>query len=234
MVLVLAAAAALPSLVAWLYFFALNRDGVPGVVRTAVPVAVRIVEVAFPLAFVVVLERRRPRLSPPRRDGLALGLGFGFFVAAGILTLYFGWLRESSLLRPAATPVLQFLQNTRLDSALGFLALAAAIIVVGSLFEEYYFRWFLFGRMRALLPLPVAVVLSALVFMAHHVILLSFYLPGQFWTLAVPLSLGIAVGGGYWAWLYARTGSLYASWLSHAIVDAAILVVGWDLTRPLK
>ena len=112
--------------------------------------------------------------------------------------------------------------------------MASFIAVGNSLLEEYYFRWFIFGRMRAFLPLPSAIAASALVFMAHHIILLSVYLPGHFWTLTVPLSLCIAVGGGIWSWLYARTGSLYAPWLSHAIIDVAIGVVGWDLDSPRR
>jgi len=76
--------------------------------------------------------------------------------------------------------------------------------LANSVFEEYYFRWFVFGRMRSFLPLWPAAALSGLVFMAHHVVLLSVYLPGQFWTLTVPFSLCIAVGGAMWAWLYAE------------------------------
>jgi len=75
-------------------------------------------------------------------------------------------------------------------------------------------------------------VLSALAFTAHHVILLTVYFPGQFWTAVAPLSLAIAAGGAMWAWLYARTGALYAPWVSHAVIDLAVLAVGWDLSRP--
>ena len=41
----------------------------------------------------------------------------------------------------------------------------------------------------------------------------------------------MAVGGAAWAWLYERTKSIYASWVSHLLVDAAIFVVGWDLVE---
>ena len=75
---------------------------------------------------------------------------------------------------------------------------------------------------------PVAVVQT---FMAHHVVVLGVYFPGHFWTLAVPFSLGIAVGGVVWAWLYERTDSVWSPWLSHALVDAAIFVIGWDLVQ---
>jgi uncharacterized protein len=37
-------------------------------------------------------------------------------------------------------------------------------------------------------------------------------------------------GGAFWAWLYHRSGNLIAPWLSHALIDAAIFTVGYDLT----
>jgi membrane protease YdiL (CAAX protease family) len=37
------------------------------------------------------------------------------------------------------------------------------------------------------------------------------------------------VGGMVWAWLYWRTGSIYAPWLSHLLIDAAIFTAGYDL-----
>jgi uncharacterized protein len=57
------------------------------------------------------------------------------------------------------------------------------------------------------------------------------FFPGarQFFTLALPLSLGVAIGGGVWCWLYAKTGSLYAAWISHLLIDAAIMWIGYDL-----
>jgi membrane protease YdiL (CAAX protease family) len=222
-------AAALPSLVTWLYFIVLAGPGNSDLLRQGVAAGVKVVEVAFPLAFVVLWEKRWPRPTWPRKEGVALGLGFGLIVAAGIVGLYFAWLRGSSVLSHTPNQLIGVLQRLGITSALGFLGLSGIICVANSLFEEYYFRWFIFGRMRPFLPLPAAVVLGALVFMAHHVILLSVYLPGHFWTAVVPLSLFIAVGGGVWSWLYARTGSLYAPWLSHALIDGAVVVVGWDL-----
>ena len=67
--------------------------------------------------------------------------------------------------------------------------------------------------------------------MAHHVIVLAVLFPGiwQFFTLALPLSLCVGVGGAVWCWLYQRTGSLYAPWISHMLIDAAIMFIGYDM-----
>jgi CAAX protease family protein len=99
------------------------------------------------------------------------------------------------------------------------------------LLEEYYWRWFVFGRLRRHLAFAPAAALSSLAFMSHHVIVLSVYLPGYFWVAVVPLSLCIAAGGCMWAWLYEQTRSIYAAWLSHLLIDAAIFAIGYDLLR---
>ena len=41
--------------------------------------------------------------------------------------------------------------------------------------------------------------------------------------------MGVAVGGGVWCWIYQRSHSLLGPWLSHALIDAAIFVVGYRL-----
>jgi membrane protease YdiL (CAAX protease family) len=107
--------------------------------------------------------------------------------------------------------------------------MAAFIAVAHAALEEYYWRWFVFGRLRRHLAVGAAAVLSGLAFMGHHVLVLAVYFPGRFWGAAVPLSLAIAVGGVVWAWLYHRSGSLLGPWLSHVLVDAAIMLIGYDL-----
>ena len=85
------------------------------------------------------------------------------------------------------------------------------------------------GEGGRLVPVTASVALSSLAFMAHHVVVLWVYLPGGWWTAVVPFSLCVAGGGAVWAWLYDRTGSLYAPWVSHLLVDAAIFLIGYDL-----
>jgi membrane protease YdiL (CAAX protease family) len=64
------------------------------------------------------------------------------------------------------------------------------------------------------------------------VIVLAVYLPDQFWIAAVPFSLAVAGGGIVWAWLYERTRSLYAPWVSHALIDAALMAIGYAMLAP--
>jgi membrane protease YdiL (CAAX protease family) len=221
-----------PTLVAWLYFVALATGG--GNANPAQQLVYslgKVIQFGTPVAFVVLVERRWPHFLAPRRDGLGLGLAFGLLVAGAMFALYFLALRGSPAFSRTPVELLHKLQELGVDSPGGYLGLAVFIAVAHSLLEEYYWRWFVFGRLREFVPWRWALVLSSLAFMGHHVVVLHVYLPGRFLAEVVPFSLAIAVGGGVWAWLYERTGTLYASWLSHALVDAAIFVIGWDLIR---
>ena len=90
-------------------------------------------------------------------------------------------------------------------------------------------RWFVYRLLSWCLPDSVAIVLSSLSFMAHHVVLMVVFF-GLTSPLAYLFSFGVAIGGGVWAWLYGRSGNFVAAWLRHAIVDMALFVIGYDLS----
>jgi membrane protease YdiL (CAAX protease family) len=219
-----------PTAAAWGYFLALAGPGTGfnRVQQLAYP-ASKVVQFGFPVLVLALRGVPWPRPRRPDRIGLGFGLAFGLLVAGLMLGVYFGVLRNSSLL--AATPrQLQVkLEQVGMATPARYAILAGFVVLGHSLMEEYYWRWFVFGRLRQLLARGPAIGLSSLAFMAHHVVVLYVYLPGKFWTAVVPFSLAIAVGGAVWAWLYERAGTLYPSWLSHLLVDAAIFAIGWDL-----
>jgi membrane protease YdiL (CAAX protease family) len=227
----LAVAMLYPAALTWVYFVALaGGPGPANSAQKAVYLIGKTLQFGLPIFFLLFIERRRPRLTWPRFDGLLPGLGFGLAVTALMLGLYYGCLRPMPLL--ARTPEMvwhKLQQEFSVDTVAGYVALVAFIAVPHSLLEEYYWRWFVFGRLRRWVPVPWANLLSSLAFMAHHVIVLYVYLPGQWWIGVVPFSLAVAAGGATWAWLYQRTGTIYSAWLSHLLVDAAIGVVGYDL-----
>ncbi|MFO0828402.1 MAG: CPBP family intramembrane glutamic endopeptidase [Phycisphaerales bacterium] len=159
-------------------------------------------------------------LSPPRAGGWRLGIASG--AGIGVIILAASW-----ILGDRAIDVELFraiLAKNGLSDPAKFLLAAAWLSIVNSLLEEYAFRWFITTRFEALAPRG-AVVLSALAFTAHHVIVLLAYLPLLSTLLA---SAGIFVGGMFWSWLYRRTRSVWPCWISHALVDAAIMLVGWQ------
>lgn len=219
-----------PTLLAWLVFFVLptsehqhNRW-----LQLAFG-AGKGIQFCFPLLYVLLFDRGALEYARPTTKGLSLSVAFGVAVALLTFVLYFLVLRGSALFEQTTERVQHWLTQFDFPSLSGFLVLAGFIAFVHSLWEEYYWRWFVFGRLRHWMSWPLAAVVSGLAFMSHHVVVLAYYLPGYFWIGAVPLALCVAVGGMVWAWLYHRTGSLYATWISHCLVDVAIMVVAYDL-----
>ncbi len=219
-----------PAVMAWVYFVAVADEGSDGnpVLMTAFG-AGKLLQFGFPVLYVWWFERERLRPAWPSTRGLWLGLAFGLGVSLAIFAIYFGWLR--GVLSDSTTPqrIFDKVREFGLATPVGFVVLAALISIIHSFFEEYYWRWFVFGWMRRHMRWTAAAIVSGLGFMLHHVIVLNVYFPGRFWTMTAPFSLCIAVGGSAWAWIYHRSESLYATWLSHLVVDVAIMIVGYDL-----
>lgn len=169
------------------------------------------------------------RLGWPRWStrGLGIGLAFGAVIGGATWGLYQS-LEATWLLQQAIEPIREKIAGFQIDSAAKFAALGAFYSICHSLMEEYYWRWFVFGRMSRWLSFWPAAVLSALFFASHHVVLLWHYFSHSP-LIVVFLSLSVAVGGIAWAWLYRRSESIYAPWLSHLLVDAAIFAVGYDI-----
>ncbi len=222
-----------PVVIAYYYFVVIAPgDGPVEGLLPKIFAAGKFVQFTFPAFYVWWFYRDRLEPAWPTKLGLEWGAGFGLLVALGMFAIYFGWLKHSGLIDETPTKIFRKLEDFHCATPVTFLLLGAFISVVHSLFEEYYWRWFVFGWMRRHLPLAAAIVLSSLGFTLHHIVILGVYFPGAFWTLALPFSLCVGVGGAVWAWIYDRSGSLYAPWVSHVIIDAAIMLVGYDLVSP--
>src|SRR4051812_33576198 len=88
-----------PSLMTWLYFVVLatpTTSEAGNAAMQAVYKGGKVLQFAFPLLAVVVLERRWPRPLRPTTRGLAFGIGFAALVAAAAFGLYFGLLQHSA------------------------------------------------------------------------------------------------------------------------------------------
>jgi len=218
-----------PTLITWIYFVALAKAE-PSLQQTAYTIG-KVLQFAFPLCWVVAVQRRRLRFDRPAGRGLGWGAAFGAAVFAASMAIYFAWLKPEGFFAANATAIHQKVTGFGVDSFWPYVGLAAFYSVCHSLLEEYYWRWFVFGELKRLIPPGWAIAVSSIAFMAHHVLVLGFYFG---WTspATVLLSLAVAVGGAVWAWIYHQSGSLYAVWLSHFLVDAAIFTVGYDLVRP--
>jgi membrane protease YdiL (CAAX protease family) len=232
---VLALAMSFPSILTWIYFVELGaRSAEPSLAARVAFAVGKTVQFSIPLLYCLCYRRELLRPSAPTSRGLLLGIVFGLGVVAGMLALYHFWLADTELMEVGRRAILRQVQKLGLTTPARFLGFTCFVALLHSFLEEYYFRWFIFGLLRLHTRLWVAIGVSSVAFMAHHVILLAVYFPGggEFVLAVVLFSLCVAVGGAFWAWLYDRAKSLYAPWVSHLLIDAGIMVVGYDLVGP--
>jgi membrane protease YdiL (CAAX protease family) len=162
-----------------------------------------------------------------RRDWV-LAIAFGFVVLLAMLGLYFAVLLPSGGMEQAKREGVAKLESLGIGSPAALLLVAAFYAFLHSGFEEFYWRGFLFQGLRQYCPMLVALIISSLGFMAHHVLVLGKFF-GYDSVYTYFFSLSIAIGGGVWAWLVSRTESLIPSWISHGIIDAAIFLIALHL-----
>jgi membrane protease YdiL (CAAX protease family) len=221
----LVAAASFPIVAAWLYFVVCVNTPWMRLLYAGCKVA----QAAIPLLgwWVLGMERQRPWSRI--RGAMVAGLVSGIALGGGILALRAGPLAGWAPLAAAAGPIRQRLVDLGAATPARYLLLALALSVAHSLFEELYWRWFLLGQLQRRMPLPAALVLAGCAFAAHHWIVIDSFLAGRHRLVATLLTLSVAAAGVFWGWLFQRYHSLVAPWISHLLVDAALMALGWQL-----
>ena len=217
-----------PSLLTWIYFVALGDNS--GSAQQLAYAIGKAVQFGFPVFWFVCVQRCKLKLRIPSTDGLALGMGFGLLVVGAMFLFYQLVLLRLGLFDEARLQIQEKVSSFGIGSVGAFVGLAIFYSVCHSFLEEYYWRWFVFGQLRRTRSFLFAALVSSLGFMAHHVIVLAVYF-GWWSPLTYLLAASVAVGGFVWAWLYERTNSLAAPWISHLIVDAGIFLLGFNVIR---
>jgi membrane protease YdiL (CAAX protease family) len=219
-----------PTVLTWVYFIAL-ADSDPSLQKGAYGIG-KVIQFAFPLVFVLLVRKERLQFRGLETSGLVLAIGFGLLVSGSMLIFYHFWLKPAGFFAGEVTEEVRGkLKSFGVDSLAAYAVVAVFYSLVHSLLEEYYWRWFVFGRLRNLTPLSAAIAISSVGFAAHHVLVLAKYF-GWGSPATWLFSAGVAVGGVVWAIVYQRSKSLLGPWLSHLLVDAAIFAIGWDLMTP--
>ena len=150
----------------------------------------------------------------------------GVLVGLAIVALMFAAMR---------TPLGQILANNsqRIDDKVRQLGIlehfwlfAVFISVLHSLVEEYYWRWFVYGRLRQVCRTGTALLLAGVSFAAHHVVVLSEFVPLG-WAFFLAAAVGL--GGVVWCLMYDGQKTIAGIWISHAVVDFGIMSIGYSL-----
>lgn len=212
----------LPTLATWLYFVVLSGSPIMGIVYGAS----KVIQFSLPVLVVALLLRQPIRFFPGKSRGLGPGIAFGAVVSIAIIALYLGYLKTSPVFAGFDAALREKLAGMGATTPARYALLACFIAIFHSFLEEYYWRWFVYGQLRRLTRPAVAMVVSAIGFAAHHVIVVAAYTGWHQWKWILFFSLGVAVGGAVWNFLYARHNSLMAPWISHLLVDVALLIVG--------
>lgn len=199
--------------------------GAPGAVGSLLWAFAKLWFLLGPALWFLLKERQPISWSPLapnlRLAGISAGFVTGIVMASTIVAGY--WWFGKGQFDPA--PMRELLATAGLTSPQRYLMMAAYWTLFNSLVEEYAFRWFLYRQSEQLLSARKAVLLAALIFMVHHSIALSAYVP---WQLNLLGSLGVLMAGVIWSVLYARYRSIWPGYISHILADIAVFAIGYD------
>ena len=173
----------------------------------------------FPLLWYVLADRGKLSLSPVRNGGLFAGLVSGGLISLAIAAGY--WTLAAHLLDPSV--IIRKMHDIGLDSWPAYAAGAAYWTLVNSVLEEYVWRWFVGRQCEVLMRPSLAAVCAAGLFTLHHSVALQVYCNA---AAVLICSCGVFLGGLVWSFLYMRYRSIWAGYLSHAIVDLCIFLIG--------
>ncbi len=153
------------------------------------------------------------------KESLIWGFGFGLFVFAAILGIYF--LFENYFQGFDEEIRVQAESLKVLDN---YLIFSLLVSFIHAFLEEYYWRWFVFRGLLLKTNWFWAAILGSIAFASHHLIVVLSYFP--FW-LASLFAFAVGIGGFIWCFIYYRTHTLLGSWISHVFIDLAIFAVGY-------
>ena len=176
----------------------------------------------LPLLWLLLVDRGRISWSRPAHGGFVTSIIWGVAIAAVIFAAY--WLIGRLLINQQ--DMRKIAVEVGLDDRTKYLLLCVYWICVNSLLEEYVWRWFVFDKCRVLMPSIAAVFASALFFTLHHIVALGAYFD---WRVTVLASLGVFIGGAVWSGLYLKYRSIWPPFVSHAIADVPVFVIGYLL-----
>ena len=216
----LAPALILPTLSAFCYFVLFEEAAV----SKPIYIATKIFTILWPVGATIWILRGRLGFGSGGAGGHRRSLLPGLLIGLAILGVMILWMNSpwSKVILSGGGAVKEKVKSLGfLDQ---FIYFAIFITILHSFIEEYYWRWFVFGNVRKVLPLPAAHALSAVGFAAHHLVVTCQYYP--FW-FAFGLAGCVGVGGLIWSLLYQRYDSLLGSWISHLCVDAGLMWVGY-------
>jgi membrane protease YdiL (CAAX protease family) len=103
---------------------------------------------------------------------------------------------------------------------------AIFLSLIHSFIEEYYWRWFVFGKLQKVTGILTAYILTGVAFGSHHVVIGTQFF-GLFWGFIGGLL--VAAAGIIWSIMYHSQKTIIGAWVCHLIVDLYIMSIGYKL-----
>jgi len=225
---------AIPTLITWIYFDLLANA--PAMAQKIAYALGKISQVGIMLVAFWIWRRRwrnlpgKPLLlgKPLCMRWIAIGGVSGLAIGCLAIVVFQWVLLPLGVMDSAKLTAKEKLQSLGADSPSILFAIAIFYALIHSGFEEFYWRGFVFRGLNEHLGVVSSVSLSSLAFMSHHVLVLGKFF-GYDSVITYLLAASVAVGGVIWASIYHRCGNLIPGWISHALVDAGIFVIGYRL-----
>jgi len=187
----------------------------------------KVIILIWPLIAMVAIEKHKVNLKVIdwARHLRAIWLGglTGLVMAGGIVGLY-ELTAIGDYVGRYAEPLIRKARDLGIIEH--YVLSAVWLSVMHSLLEEYYWRWYVFGRLDDALGGGGAYILASLSFAAHHYVILAKLFSG---LGAVVFGTAVALGGLLWCWLFRRQKSLAGCWISHMLVDGAVMYIGYKV-----
>ena len=175
------------------------------------------------LSWFIWVDGGKIHLQLPKRRELLVGTLLGLLMFGLILGAYWflgqHWIFLAEIRHKA--------QQIGISNLNIYLIGSIYSVLFNSLFEEFVWRGFVFNKCRILIPGQGAIWLSAIFFTLHHTLGLIFYIND--WRIVVLGSLSVLIAGAIWSWSYLTTRSIWPNYISHALADLALAIIGWQL-----
>ncbi len=219
-----------PLFATWIYYYALADPTQVQILYSSC----KVVQFSFPFIWIYGVRRKSLRqglqFTLPRAKDFFYGGLSGLVMGALVLGSYFFFFKHQSWIETTPGRLQDKLNTLGFGTLDKFVLLASFISLFHSFLEEYYWRWFLFREIGNVMSRKSAILLSSLAFTLHHVLIVHAYVPlSILWSGTILFSIPVFLAGCIWAAQYARNWSLSEVWISHVLVDAALMWMALDL-----
>ncbi|MCP2726943.1 CPBP family intramembrane glutamic endopeptidase [Limnofasciculus baicalensis] len=179
--------------------------------------------IGLPLMWFFWIDGGKINLPLPKRKELLVGTLLGLLMFGIIIAIY--WFFGQDWIDPI--DVRNRAKQVGISSQTIYLVGSIYFTVVNSLLEEYIWRCFVYSKCEILIPGKGAIFVAGLFFTLHHIIGLAAYTND--WRVVMVASLGVFIAGSLWSLCYLHYRSIWSNYISHALADFAIAIVGWQL-----